>query len=62
MMQRERPMTLDELIRGENVRRIRLRKGDELQDLADKINKVISMIEDSKGPNSRKADKDHPAT
>ena len=36
--------TIDDLVSGKNVRLIRLRKGDELNELADKINALIQIM------------------
>jgi sensor histidine kinase YesM len=36
--------TIDELVSGKNVRLIRLRKGDELKELAEKINALIRVM------------------
>jgi signal transduction histidine kinase len=36
--------SLDQVIEGEDIEYIRLRKGDELQDLAKKINAVVLLI------------------
>ena len=41
-------LTLDKLIQGEDVALINLRPGDELQELAKKINELISQIKKSK--------------
>jgi len=40
--------TLDRLIQGEDVEHIRLRKNDELKELAEKINKLIPIIKKSR--------------
>ncbi len=41
-------LTLDKLIQGEDVELIRLRKNDELKELAEKINRLIPIIKNSK--------------
>lgn len=41
-------LTLDKLIQGQDVQQIRLRKNDELKELAEKINKLIPIIKRSK--------------
>ncbi len=41
-------LTLDKLIQGEDIDLIRLRKTDELKELAEKINKLIPIIKKSK--------------
>ena len=38
---------LDQLIRGEDVEHIRIRKNDELQGFAEKINKLIDILQGS---------------
>ncbi len=40
--------TLDRLIRGEDVETIRLRRGDALKELVEKINNLISMVKQSR--------------
>ena len=45
--------TLDRIGQGEDIELIRLRKNDELKDLAEKINGVISMIKELKESPSR---------
>lgn len=45
---------LDGLIRGEDVGLIRLRKGDELKELAEKINKLMLIVEKSKASINQK--------
>jgi sensor histidine kinase YesM len=40
--------TLDRLIRGEDVETIRLRKGDALKELIEKINSLITMVKQSR--------------
>jgi hypothetical protein len=38
---------LDKALRGEEIQLIRLRKGDELQELADKINALLQKLQES---------------
>jgi sensor histidine kinase YesM len=45
--------TLDELIQGEDVRYIKLRKNDELKDLAAKLNEVIRIIKEFRAPEKK---------
>lgn len=42
--------TLDMVIKGEDVRDIKLRKGDELQELAARINDLIHIVKKVKAP------------
>ena len=42
--------TLDMVIKGEDVRDIKLRKGDELQELAARINDLIHIVKKAKAP------------
>ncbi len=44
--------TIDRIVRGEAVEFIRLRKNDDLKDLAEKINGLITIIKDLKEPPS----------
>ena len=41
-------LTLDKLIQGQDVEYIRLRKNDELKELAEKINRLIPIVKKSK--------------
>ena len=45
--------TLDELIQGEDVRYIKLRKNDELKDLAAKLNEVVRIIKELRAPENK---------
>ena len=45
--------TFDRLIRGEDVEPIRLRRGDALKELVEKINSLITMVKQSKIPEQK---------
>ena len=46
---------LDRLVKGEDIGLIRLRKGDELKEIAEKINELILVVEKSRA-SAKKSD------